>query len=509
MDTLTLNADQCELVISEGLYDRLFAHLFPGDGDEHGAVIAAGLAQTADGRLRLLARELHLAQDGQDFVAGKRGYKMFRAEFVRDRAVACQEQKLVYLNIHNHGGTTQVQFSHDDLRSHERGYPALLDIAGDLPLGALVFSTQAVAGDIWLPGGRRLTLQRTVIVGKRRQLLFPAPPPRPKNACRLYDRQTRLFGDAGQQRLSQAKIAIIGVGGVGALLIEWLARLGVGHFVLIEPERIEVSNLPRFPGATGFDALVWLQGDRFPAWVRRLAGRLSARKLRIARRVIRRANPNARIELLPHDFLAQGIASRVLDCDYLFLAADTMRARLLFNAIVHQYLIPGVQVGAKVTADRSTGDITSIHAVARPVTPECGCLLCNQLINPSKLQEEGQSVAERRAQQYVDDEAIAAPSVITLNARAASQAADDFMLYLTGLTAKDATSGYMRFMPLTREVFLDEPRRSANCSECGDDPHSRRGRGDLGPRLPTFYGPSAPRVRTANGLWPRIRQRWA
>ena len=40
-----------------------------------------------------------------------------------------------------------------------------------------------------------------------------------------------------------------------------------------------------------------------------------------------------------------------MDCDYLFLAADTMRARLLFNAIVHQYLVPGVQVGAKVHED--------------------------------------------------------------------------------------------------------------------------------------------------------------
>jgi hypothetical protein len=485
------------------MHDRLVAHLFPGDGDEHGAVIAAGLAQFVGGRLRLLARELHLARDGVDFVAGKRGYKMFRAEFVRDRVIACQEQKLVYLNIHNHGGTTQVQFSGDDLRSHERGYPALLDIAGDLPLGALVFSTQAVAGDIWLPDGRRLTLDRTVIVGKARRVLFPAPPPRADLALALYDRQTRLFGDAGQHILKRAKIAVIGVGSVGALLIEWLARLGIGHFVLIEPERIEVPNLSRFPGATMFDALSFLQGPRSPGWVRALARRWSARKLRIAERVIRRANPTARIELLPYDFLHQGVASQVLDCDYLFLAADSMRARLLFNAIVHQYLIPGVQVGAKVTADSSTGEIASVHAVSRPVNPDGGCLLCNELISASKLQEEGQTERERHAQRYVDDDEITAPSVITLNARAASQAADDFMFYMTGLTSKDATQGYMRFMPMTREVFLDEPRRSQECSECGDGAHSRLGRGDLGPRLPTFH--SSPKRLGRFSLWGVMR----
>ena len=48
----------------------------------------------------------------------------------------------------------------------------------------------------------------------------------------------RLFGDAGQAILREAKVGIIGLGGVGMLLAEYLGRLGVGHFVLIEPERV-------------------------------------------------------------------------------------------------------------------------------------------------------------------------------------------------------------------------------------------------------------------------------
>jgi tRNA A37 threonylcarbamoyladenosine dehydratase len=72
-----------------------------------------------------------------------------------------------------------------------------------------------------------------------------------------YDPQVRLFGAAGQSILSGAKVAIIGLGRVGSLLAEFLGRLGVGHFILIDPERIEGTNRPRAVGATRWDARTW------------------------------------------------------------------------------------------------------------------------------------------------------------------------------------------------------------------------------------------------------------
>ena len=55
------------------LYVALMDHLFPGDNDEHGAVIAAGLCESERGT-RLLARCLFLARDGVDYVPGNHGY---------------------------------------------------------------------------------------------------------------------------------------------------------------------------------------------------------------------------------------------------------------------------------------------------------------------------------------------------------------------------------------------------------------------------------------------------
>ena len=222
-----------KLTIPERLYAELQRHLFPGDGDEHGAVILAGMCESDRG-LRLVARETHLAKDGVDYVPGKRGYRMLRAEFILSRILRARDRRLAYLAIHNHGGTDSVGFSPVDMASHERGYPALLDIARGMPVGALVFARSAVAGDLWLPGCERAALSHATVIGHRRQLLSPAPAKKAVTAG-LYDRQSRLFGDAGQELLRRTRVGIVGLGGAGSILAELLARLGVGEFILADP----------------------------------------------------------------------------------------------------------------------------------------------------------------------------------------------------------------------------------------------------------------------------------
>jgi hypothetical protein len=253
------DAGPWRLVMPEELYEQLHAHLFPGDNDEHGAVIAAGLAASFDGGMRLLARDLHLAVDGHDYVPGKRGYRMLHADFVRDHILACRDERLVYLAVHNHGGTDTVGFSPDDFQSHERGYPALLDVANGMPVGALVFAKRALAGDIWLPDGRRVELEEASVVGRRFRHLSSASSAPSAFASRRdprRDRQARLFGDAGQDILRRCKVGIIGLGGVGSLIAEYLGRLGVGRFVLIDPQRVEVSNLSRIGAYEQLEKLV-------------------------------------------------------------------------------------------------------------------------------------------------------------------------------------------------------------------------------------------------------------
>ena len=218
--------------------------------------------------------------------------------------------------------------------------------------------------------------------------------------------------------------------------------------------------------------------DRRVSWIQRLGQRIATPKVRIARRVGRKANPACRIDAIQGDITDPIVARRFTDCDYLFLAADGMQSRLVFNAMVHQYLIPGVQMGAKIVPDRATGEILDVFSVARPVTPDRGCLWCNQLISPAGLQREAATAGERRAQRYVDEPDVVAPSVITLNATAASQATNDFLFAFTGLTRRQSSLAYVRFKPRDRAIALDEPRAEESCLECGLRMDSRRAVGD-------------------------------
>ena len=463
------------LTIPAGLYAELQRHLFPGDRDEHGAVILAGTC-ASDRGLRLVAREVHLAKDGVDYVPGKRGYRMLKAEFIQSRILRARDRRLAYLAIHNHGGTDSVAFSGDDMASHERGYPALLDIARGMPVGALVFARSAVAGDLWFPGCDRAPLSHATVIDHRRRLLFPMPE-RKAMAGGMYDRQSRLFGDAGQELLRRTRVGIVGLGGAGSILAELLGRLGVGEFVLADPDSAEVTNLPRLIGARRRDAVV-------PAWVPRvIAERLRRPKVRMAVRNIRRASHHARVEAMASDFLEKDVAARFTDCDFLFLAADTMGARLLFNAIVHQYGIPGIQVGAKIPVAED-GAVGNVFCVSRMVTPEHGCLWCNGLIKPGRLQDEAVPEAVKRGYAYVNDPAVVAPSVVTMNAIACAHAADDFLFHLTGLKYDDAETGWFRWNSRRAVAGYDMPRQGAACSECSQIANSRFGMGDNG-ALPT------------------------
>ncbi len=407
-----------KLVLTDQQHDRLWAHLFPGDCDEHAAVLHCGIA-VSDRHVRLLTREITLARDGIDFVRGIRSYKKLRAEFITNEILDHRDQSTVYLAVHNHGGSDQVAFSDVDLDSHERGYPALLDLVGGPPVGAVVCATNAIAGDIWLPNRRRVRLDSAIIVGPSRRVLTPESTMAAGTADGLFDRQTRLFGNAGQALLSASKVAVVGLGGIGSLVAQQLGRLGVGEVILVDFDRLELSNVSRVVGSRP----TWLLRilDRLPvaSRIRAFLWRFSPRKVDISARVVREPG-GTKVEKVFGSIVSRANAKKLTDCDFIFLAGDQHSARLVVNELTHQYLIPYSQLGAKVPADPHSGEIGEVFSVERLVWPADGCLWCNGLIRRARLEEEAKSENQLRAQRYVDDPDVRAPSVITLNAVAAA-----------------------------------------------------------------------------------------
>jgi hypothetical protein len=456
--------NNCRLRFARHDYDALMKHLFPGDGDEHGAVILAGVS-TAQGRLNLHAREILLAKEGVDYVDGKIGYRALTPTFIHRCITRARDERLAYLAVHNHASDREVAFSRVDLESHQRGYPALLQIAKGMPVGGLVFGLHSVQADVWLSSGARLELDEAAVVGNTIQRLKPSLKRAFLNAPETHDRQIRMFGAAGQAELANCRVGVIGLGGIGSLVAEYLARLGVGGFVLVDPDRVEKSNLARIVGASSDDALT------------------ATEKIAVTRRVILQANERAQIQAIADDVAKDSVAMALRACDYLFLAADSMRSRLVFNALVHQYLIPGVQMGSKIRSE-PTGALVDVLSANRPVRPGHGCLLCNQLIDPTLLAKEAKTDAERKAQAYGVEEPN--PSVISLNAISAAHAVNDFLLDYLSLRPESPQLHYEEFHFLKGVRNLVEPRKGPECSECSRA-GLRFGRGD-GTPLPCIEG---------------------
>lgn len=454
---------ESELRFAQPQWDQLYQHLYPGDGREHAAVVLATLVERPGQSPRLLVREVHLALDGTDYGVSPKGHGRLSATFINRMIVRARNERLVYFHVHNHASDRSVEFSDVDYASHERGYPALLDIAKGMPVGALVFGLRSIEADLWWSKTERSRLKHCTVVSSRIQRLYSSPARLPKAGYQpSVDRQVRFLGEAGQALLSHARVAVVGLGGVGSMVVEELARLGVGRLLLIDSERLEESNLSRM----------------VTAMFRDVAHKPS--KSELASRYAKQVNPKVLCEQVVDDVAYEDVADKLVDCDFIFLCADTMRARLVVNAIVNQHLVPAVQIGSKILLGQG-GKLEQFYSVVRHMRPGCGCLLCNGFISGHRLAIEEKSMEDWRAQNYGTE--TPNPSVISLNGIGASRATHDFLLDFVATDIRRPSAGYYMYDVFKGTWLKTNPRQEAGCSECSDDSGSRFARGS-GVRLP-------------------------
>lgn len=127
-------------------------------------------------------------------------------------------------------------------------------------------------------------------------------------------------GGPGQQRLKAARVAIVGMGGVGAPAALYLAAAGVGALRLIDDDRVALSNLQR---QIAFDT-----ADVGRPKVEAGGERLSA------------LNPHVRIEPAPERLTDVNAARLVDGCDVVIDGTDDFAARFAVNAACVASRIP-------------------------------------------------------------------------------------------------------------------------------------------------------------------------
>ena len=68
-----------------------------------------------------------------------------------------------------------------------------------------------------------------------------------RGALRRYSRHLLIpeVGLAGQERLSRARVLVVGAGGLGSPVLAYLAAAGVGRIMIVDDDTVDVTNLQR------------------------------------------------------------------------------------------------------------------------------------------------------------------------------------------------------------------------------------------------------------------------
>jgi molybdopterin/thiamine biosynthesis adenylyltransferase/rhodanese-related sulfurtransferase len=128
-----------------------------------------------------------------------------------------------------------------------------------------------------------------------------------------YARQIVLpeVGAEGQQRLANASVLVVGAGGLGCPVLQYLAGAGVGRITILDHDRVEETNLHRQP--------IYAMSD------------IGAAKAEAAATSLRRFNPEIRFEPVVARLTPQNVAPLVADADVIVDAADSFAVSYMLS----------------------------------------------------------------------------------------------------------------------------------------------------------------------------------
>lgn len=419
-----------------------------GRGTERCAIMYAATAEVRTGELRLIVNHVEFPED-EDYAYRSEISAELTPDYVAriSKKAANHNWSLVF--VHSHPGTAPPHFSLTDTEGESRLATFLSARTPGVTHCAVVVS---VGG--WR--GRGLGTQspiRIVSVGSSVQTLFE-PDEADSSASLRFDRQVRALGAAGQRRLQSLTAAIVGLGGTGSIAAEQLAYLGVRKFILIDPDRLETTNLNRVVGS---------RSDYVDCY-----------KTDVASRLISQVTANPEIREVRGDVTRTPYARELLAADFIFSCTDSHGSRAVIQQVAYQYLIPCIDVGSIITA--KDGHIQGIHGRIQALAPGYPCFTCCGLLDAEEVRRDMMTEAERRRDPYIEGAHEPAPAVISINSTVTSLAMTMFLAMVVGVPSEGRHILYNARSPSLKSVSFS---RNPNCYICS--PRGTLARGNTQP----------------------------
>ena len=157
-----------------------------------------------------------------------------------------------------------------------------------------------------------------------------------------FSRTELLIGKESIEKLQNSKVAVFGIGGVGSFVVEGLVRAGIGNFILVDDDKVCLTNLNRQIIAT-----------------RKTVGKP---KVEVARDRILEINPNANVEIFQEFFMPN--SRKILDetVSYVVDSIDTVTAKIELVVRAEKLNIPIISsMGTGNKLDPTKFEVTDIY----------------------------------------------------------------------------------------------------------------------------------------------------
>jgi molybdopterin/thiamine biosynthesis adenylyltransferase len=371
--------------------------------------------------------------------------------------------------LHNHPAGVPGFSPQDDLNEPELVQLARNRNGPDTPLVSMILTADGLLnGRIWLSPTYQMPMRQILVLGDRFSLHYPGRGM--GRAPAAFDRQVRALGAALHQDLSRLRIAVVGCGGTGSAVAMLLARLGVGHLVLIDNDVVDVTNLNRLHGARQADA------D---------AMRL---KVKVVGRAITELGLGIKVVMKEAWVGDPDCRDALRACDVIFACTDDHEGRLFLNRLALFYLIPTIDLGLHMKlSDQPGGDFQALDGRITIILPGKTCLACRGVINAVRAGEEALRRSDpglyerRKIEAYVFGEGEPNPAVVTFTTELACMAVNEMLHRIQGFRGQGAAmANWVRqFHRMTD--FKPGARPTPGCVLC--DSEMYWGRGDMSPFL--------------------------
>jgi molybdopterin-synthase adenylyltransferase len=450
-----------EIRMTAGQWQELREHLL-ADGIEHASVLICGSLATAGARL-MFVREVVPLTDADLIDRGELHLSVSPVTIARLAKRAGQAGGTVIIcHSHPFPGTVRPSVLDLDTEAQLCGR-ALAGRLSPRPVGSLIVGPDGASARVYPAEGG--STEATIRIAGETLTSPETAGAGPAGDDETFDRQVRAWGAHGQAAVAAARVVVVGAGGTGSHVLIQLAHLGVRDLLLIDPDYVEASNLPRLLGATASDI-----------------GRLKAEVLADAARAI---SPAAAVRVIGASVLDVD-PGLLAEADVVFCCTDGHGSRALLTEIAQQFCVTVIDLGVEIVPSprgaRAGGGV-------RILRPGEGCLHCAGTLDPGLVREEYLPAADREAERnrgYLRGAAEPTPSVVALNGVAASLAVLEFCQLTAGMFA----DGRQRLLYRAEQRRLTTAgiQRDSACHVCGDD--GLLGAGD-GSQVATRWQPGA------------------